>query len=84
MSVEPKSLQFLPLMPMSGVRPRDHKVLLSVLIHTVTAVGVAKELVGIDVVKGALGAVESLLTIVKVRSDALGPVRPMFLMPRPL
>ena len=73
MSVEPKSLQFLP-MPMSGARPRDHKVLLAVLVHTVEAVGVTKEFVGIDVVKGALGAVESLLTVVKVRSDVSGPL----------
>jgi hypothetical protein len=73
MSVEPKSLQFLP-MPMSGVRPRDHKVLLAVLAYTVDAVGVTKEFVGINVVKGALGAVESLLTIVKVRSDLFGPL----------
>ena len=71
MSVEPKSLQFLP-MHMSGVRPRDHKMLLAVLAHTVEAVGVTKEFVGIDVVKGALGAVESLLTVVKVRSDISG------------
>jgi len=67
MSVEPKSLQFLP-MPVSGVRPRDRKVLLAILAHTVEAVGVTKEFVGIDAVKGALRAVESLLTIVKVRS----------------
>ena len=68
MAVQPKSLQFLP-MPMSGVRPRDHKVLLAVLAHTVDAVGVAKEFVGINVVKGTLGAVESLLTVVKVQLD---------------
>lgn len=66
MSVEPKSLQFLP-MPMSDVRPRDHKVLLAVLAHTVEAVGIAKEFVGINVVKGTLGAVQSLLIVVKVR-----------------
>lgn len=65
MSVEPRSLQFLP-MPMFGVRPRDHKVLLAVLAHTVEAVGVAKEFVGINVVKGTLGAVQSLLMVVKV------------------
>ena len=83
MSVEPKSLQFLP-MPMTGVRPRDHKVLLAVLAHTVDAVGVAKEFVGINVVKGTLGAVEALLTVVKVRSHVSDPVRPMFLMHRSL
>ena len=73
MSVEPKSLQFLP-MPVSGVRPRDRKVLLAVLAHMVEAVGVTKEFVGINVVKGALGAVESLLTLVKVGSDVPGPL----------
>jgi len=83
MSVEPRSLQFLP-MPMSGVRPRDQKVLLAILAHTVDAVGVAKEFVGISVVKGTLGAVEALLTVVKVRSCVLGPVRPVFLMYRSL
>ena len=71
MAVEPKSLQFLP-MPVSGVQPRDHKVLFALLAHTVEAVGVAKEFVGINVVKGALGAVQSLLTVVKVRSSAHG------------
>jgi len=65
MSVEPKSLQFLP-MPVSGVKPRDHKVLFAVLAHTLEAVGIAKEIVGINVVKGSLTAVESLLTLIKV------------------
>jgi len=69
MSVEPKSLQFLP-MPVSGVKPRDHKVLFAVLAHTLEAVGIAKEMVGINVVKGSLAAVESLLTLIKVRTDA--------------
>ena len=77
MSVEPKSLQFLP-MPVSGVRPRDHKVLFAVLAHTVEAVGIAKEIVGINVVKGSLAAVESLLTLVKVRKDAPGHLRQGF------
>jgi hypothetical protein len=67
MSVEPKSLQFLP-MPISAVRPRDHKVVLAVLAHTADAVGIAKEFVGIDVVRGTLGAVQSLLIVVRVRS----------------
>jgi len=66
MSLEPKSLQVLP-MPVSGVRPRDHRRLLAVLAHTVDAVGVAKEFVGISVVKGSLEAVQSLLTLAKVR-----------------
>ena len=81
MSVEPKSLQFLP-MPVSGVRPRDHKVLFAVLAHTVEAVGVAKEFVGINVVKGTLGAVQSLLMLVKVRSDVLSPFQSEFLINR--
>jgi len=67
MSVEPKSLQFLP-MPVSGVKPRDHKVLFAVLAHTLEAVGIAKEMVGINVVKGSLAAVESLLRLIKVRT----------------
>jgi hypothetical protein len=83
MSVEPKSLQFLP-MPMSDVRPRDHKVLLAVLAHTTEAVGIAKDLVGIDVVKGSLAAVQSLLAVVKVRSHAPYRFRTMFLMGRSL
>jgi len=74
MSVEPKSLQFLP-MPVSGVRPRDHKVLFAVLAHTLEAVGIAKEIVGINVIKGSLAAVESLLAIVKVRNDVPGHSR---------
>ena len=77
MSVEPKSLQFLP-MPVSGVRPRDHKVLFAVLAHTVEAVGITKEMVGINVVKGSLAAVESLLTLVKVRQDPPGHFRQRF------
>jgi len=81
MSVEPKSLQFLP-MPISGIRPRDHKVLLAVLAHTVEAVGVSKEFAGIDVVKGALGAVQSLLTVVKVRPDVPVLFQTIFLMHR--
>ena len=72
MAVEPKTLQFLP-MPMSGVRLRDHRVLLAVLTHTVEAVGVAKEFVGIEMVKCSLGAVQSLLTVVKVRSGGPSP-----------
>ena len=72
MSVEPKSLQFLP-MPVSGIRPRDHKVLFALLAHTVEAVGIAKEMVGINVVKGSLAAVQSLLTVVKVRPHAPPP-----------
>jgi len=83
MSVEPKSLQFLP-MPISGIRPRDHKVLLAVLAHTVDAVGVSKEFAGIDVVKGALGAVQSLLTVVRVRLDVPVLFQTMFLMRRSL
>ena len=83
MAVEPKTLQFLP-MPMSGVRLRDHKVLLAVLTHTVEAVGVAKEFVGIEMVKCSLGAVQSLLTIVKVRSGDLFPFLATFLIHRTL
>ena len=77
MSVVPQSLQFPP-MPMSGIRPRDHKVLLVVLAHTVEAVGMTKEMVGINVVNGSLVAVESLLTSVKVRQDAPGHFRQRF------
>lgn len=83
MAVEPKTLQFLP-MPMSGVRLRDHKVLLAVLTHTVEAVGVAKEFVGIGMVKCSLGAVQSLLTIVKVRSGDRFPFSATFLLHSPL
>lgn len=55
-------------MPMSDVQPRDHKVLLAILAHTVAAVGMSKDSVGISIVQGTLGAVQSLLIVVRVRS----------------